>query len=268
MAVVFASDNYGHEEADNAGLNLPGNQDALIAAVAAANPRTVVVLNNNAAILMPWLNQVAAVFEGFYDGQGWGKAIAALLFGDANPSGNLPVTVPHVADRAAGRHRRAVARQRTARCSTRRASTSATAGTTREHRPAVPVRLRAVLHHVRLQQPARRRDRRQQATVTATVTNTGSRAGAEVAQLYVGHPAANGEPPHQLQGFQRVSLNPGASATVTFTLPMRAFAHWDTASGAWVASAGTYQILVGDSSRNLPLSGTETVPATVTVPIR
>jgi beta-glucosidase len=105
------------------------------------------------------------------------------------------------------------------------------------------------------------------ATVTATVTNTGSRAGAEVAQLYIGQPATNGEPPHQLQGFQRITLNPGASGTVTFTLPMRAFAHWDTTSNAWVATAGSYQILLGDSSRNLPLTGTESVPTTVTVPI-
>ncbi|MFC0440057.1 glycoside hydrolase family 3 C-terminal domain-containing protein [Kutzneria buriramensis] len=94
VAVVFASDNYRHEEADSASLNLPDNQDALISAVAAANPRTIVVLNDNSAILMPWLNQVAGVFEGFHDGQVWGKAVAALLFGDANPSGHLPVTFP------------------------------------------------------------------------------------------------------------------------------------------------------------------------------
>jgi len=92
VAIVFASDNYGHEEADNTSLNLPNNQDALISAVAAANPDTIVVLNDNSAILMPWLNQVTGVFEGFYDGQDWGAAIAALLFGDVNPSGKLPVT--------------------------------------------------------------------------------------------------------------------------------------------------------------------------------
>jgi beta-glucosidase len=94
VAIVFASDNYGHEEADNASLNLPNSQDALIAAVAAANPRTIVVLNDNSAILMPWLNQVAGVFEGFYDGQEYGQGIAALLFGDVNPSGKLPLTFP------------------------------------------------------------------------------------------------------------------------------------------------------------------------------
>ncbi len=101
-------------------------------------------------------------------------------------------------------------------------------------------------------------------TVTATVTNTGSRAGTEVAQLYVGDPAAVGEPPHQLKGFQRITLNAGASGTVTFTVPTHALAHWDTASNSWLATAGTYQILVGDSSRNLPLTGNLTVSSTVT----
>src|SRR6266568_1369698 len=96
VAIVFASDNYGHEEADNTSLNLPGNQDALISAVAAANPHTIVVLNDNSAILMPWLNQVAAVFEGFYDGQEWGQAIAALLFG-REPVRETAHHLPHLA---------------------------------------------------------------------------------------------------------------------------------------------------------------------------
>ena len=74
-----------------------------------------------------------------------------------------------------------------------------------------------------------------QATVTATVTNTGSRAGTEVAQLYVGDPASAGEPPHQLKGFQRITLNPGASGTATFTVSAHDLAHWDTTSSNWIA---------------------------------
>ena len=261
VAVVFASDNYGHEEADNTSLNLPNNQDALIAAVAAANPRTIVVLNNNAAILMPWLNQVAGVFEGFYDGQVWGKAIAALLFGDANPSGHLPVTFP--------------------------TSLSAVPANTPAQWPGVNG---AVQYSEGLQVGYRWYDAQNVAplfpfgfglsyttfsfgnlsvgqlvngrsTVTATVTNTGSRAGSEVAQLYVGDPGAAGEPPRQLKGFQRVSLNPGASTTVTFTVTARDLASWT--SNGWVAGAGSYQVLVGDSSRNLPLSGGLTVTSPI-----
>ncbi|GAA3437735.1 hypothetical protein GCM10018954_073490 [Kutzneria kofuensis] len=263
VAVVFASDNYGHEEADNASLNLPNNQDALISAVAAANPRTIVVLNNNAAILMPWLNQVAGVFEGFYDGQVWGQAIAALLFGDVNPSGHLPITFP--------------------------TSLSAVPANTPAQWPGVNG---AVQYSEGLQVGYRWYDAQNvtplfpfgfglsytsfsfsnlsvgalvngRSTVTATVTNTGSRAGTEVAQLYVGDPGSAGEPPHQLKGFQRVTLNPGASATVTFTLTARDLASWT--SNGWVAGAGNYQVLVGDSSRSLPLSGGLTVSSPIPV---
>jgi beta-glucosidase len=101
------------------------------------------------------------------------------------------------------------------------------------------------------------------ATVTATVHNTGTRAGTDVAQLYVSNPASDGEPPHQLKGFQRITLAAGASGTVTFQVKARDLAHWDTGSHTWKTTAGTYQILVGDSSRNLPLTGTLTAPASV-----
>ncbi|MGI5239198.1 discoidin domain-containing protein [Dactylosporangium sp. CA-139066] len=267
VAVVFASDNYGHEEGDNTSLNLPNNQDALIAAVAAANPRTVVVLNNNAAILMPWLNQVAGVFEGFYDGQGWGKAIAALLFGDANPSGHLPISFPTALSN--------MPTSTAAQWPGVNGQVQYSEGMQIGYRwydahnvaPLFPFGFGLSYTTFGFSNLHVNAISGNQATVTATVTNTGSRAGTEVAQLYVGHPAANGEPPHQLQGFQRITLNPGASGTVTFTLPMRAFAHWDDASQTWIASAGSYQILVGDSSRNLPLTGTETVATTVTVPL-
>jgi beta-glucosidase len=98
-----------------------------------------------------------------------------------------------------------------------------------------------------------------QSDVAATVTNTGTRAGTEVVQLYVGAPAANGEPPRQLKNFQRVTLNPGQAQTVHFTVTTRDLSIWDTASSAWRAPAGAYSIMVGDSSRNLPLTGTLTV---------
>jgi beta-glucosidase len=95
------------------------------------------------------------------------------------------------------------------------------------------------------------------ATVRATVTNTGGRTGAEVPQLYIGQPAANGEPPHQLKGYQKITLTPGQSQTVTFTLTPRDLAHWN--GSAWTTTPGAYGVFVGDSSRNLPLTGTITV---------
>ena len=237
--------------------------------MAAANPHTIVVLNDNSAILMPWLNQVAGVFEGFYDGQEWGTAIAALLFGDVNPSGKLPVTFPTSLTAVPGQHRRAVAgHQRPGavlrgpgrrlplvrRAERRRRCSRSGSGCPTPRSRYSNLQVGALSNG--------------QATVTATVTNTGSRAGTDVAQLYVGDPASAGEPPHQLKGFQRVTLNPGASATVTFTVTAHDLAHWDTASGTWLASAGSYQILVGDSSRNLPLSGTLSVPAAITASVQ
>ena len=93
VAVVFAAD-YNSEAFDRPSLSLPGDQDALISAVAAANPRTVVVLNTGGPVLMPWLGSVAGVIEAWYPGEEDGDAIAALLFGDVDPSGRLPVTFP------------------------------------------------------------------------------------------------------------------------------------------------------------------------------
>jgi beta-glucosidase len=264
VAIVFASDNYGHEEADNTSLNLPGNQDALISAVAAANPNTIVVLNDNSAILMPWLNQVAGVFEGFYDGQDWGQAIAALLFGDVNPSGHLPVTFPTSLS--------AVPASTTAQWPGTNGQVQYSEGLDIGYRwydatntaPLFPFGFGlsyTSFSYSNLQVGALSGNR---ATVTATVTNTGSRAGTDVAQLYVGDPAAAGEPPHQLKGFQRITLNPGASGTVTFTVTAHDLASWDTTSSNWIAQAGSYQILVGNSSRNLPLTGAITLNSAVT----
>ncbi|WP_225448085.1 ricin-type beta-trefoil lectin domain protein [Streptacidiphilus sp. P02-A3a] len=112
-----------------------------------------------------------------------------------------------------------------------------------------------------------------QATVTATVTNTGSRAGADVAQLYVSDPAASGQPPKQLEGFSRVSLQPGASQTVTFPLTQSNLRYWNSGSNAWATSTGSYGIDVGDSDASLPLTGTLPVtsaqlgqPVSVTAP--
>jgi beta-glucosidase len=262
VAIVFAADNYGHEESDNTTLNLPNNQDALIAAVAAANPNTIVVLNDNAAILMPWLNQVAGVFEGFYQGQEFGQAIAALLFGDVNPSGHLPITFPTSLTALPAN----TAAQWPGVNGTVQYSEGLDTGywwyDANNVTPLFPFGFGLSYTNFSFSNPQVGALNNGQATVT--VTNTGSRAGTEVAQLYVGDPASVGEPPHQLKGFQRITLNPGASGTVSLTVTAHDLAHWGTASGSWIASAGNYQIALGDSSRNLPLSGNLNNPTSVT----
>ena len=135
-------------------LACPASQDALIAAVAAANPRTAVVLNNGAPVLMPWVDQVAAILQMWYPGQEGADATMALIVGDASPGGRLPVTFPK-RSRTCRRTRRSGIQASTVTASTRKGSTSVIGGTTRKHRAAVPVRSRAELHRLRVLQPQR-----------------------------------------------------------------------------------------------------------------
>jgi beta-glucosidase len=262
VAIVFASNNYGNEGSDSSTIDLPGNQNALIAAVAAANPKTVVVLHTNSATTMPWLNSVAGVLEGFYPGQQVGTATAELLFGDVNPSGKLPVTFPKsLAD---------VPANTTAQWPGNGTNVQYSEGLNVGYRwyddkniaPLFPFGYGlsyTTFGFSNLQVGALSGGT---ATVSATVTNTGTRAGTEVAQLYVGAPVATGEPNHQLRGFQRVTLDPGQAKTVQFSLTAHDLAHW--VDSGWTTTAGAYQILVGDSSRTLPLTGTLTVASTIT----
>ncbi|MYS21579.1 beta-glucosidase [Streptomyces sp. DvalAA-14] len=269
VAIVFASDNYGNEEHDTTTLDLPNNggsttsQNDMIAQVAAANPHTIVVLDNNSAINMPWLSQVAGVFEAFYPGQQIGTAMAALIFGDVNPSGKLPVTFPKsLAD---------VPASTPAQWPGTNGQVQYSEGLNVGYKwydaknitPLFPFGFGlsyTSFGFSNLQVGALSGGN---STVHVTVTNTGSRAGTEVAQLYVGDPASTGEPVHQLRGYQRVTLNPGQAQTLTFTVATHDLAYWNTGTNNWTTAAGTYQILVGDSSRNLPVTGTLTVPTTV-----
>ncbi|MDN3353800.1 glycoside hydrolase family 3 C-terminal domain-containing protein [Actinomadura sp. DC4] len=257
VPIVFAT--YPQNEgSDNTSIDLPGQQNQLISSVAAANPKTIVVLHTGSAVTMPWLNQVAGVLEGWYSGQEVGNALAAILFGDVSPSGKLPVTFPaSLAD---------VPAHTTAQWPGNGTQVQYSEGLKVGYRwydaqnitPLFPFGYGlsyTTFGFSNLQVGALGSSG---ATVTATVTDTGARAGAEVAQLYVGDPASTGEPVHQLKGFQRVDLQPGQSQTVHFTVTAHDLAHWADPSG-WTTTPGTYQILVGDSSRNLPLSGSVNV---------
>ncbi len=264
VAIVFASNNYGNEGSDQSSIDLPGNQNALISAVAAANPNTIVVLNTNSATTMPWLGAVKGVFEGFYPGQMFGTAIAELLFGDVNPSGKLPVTFPNsLADVPA--HTTA---QWPGNGTNVQYSEALKVGyrwyDSQNITPLYPFGFGLSYTNFAFSNLSVGALSGGQATVTATVTNTGSRAGTEVVQLYTGAPAAVGEPPKNLKKFARVTLNPGQAQPVSFTLTAHDLAHWDTASNSWVATAGAYPVYLGNSSRGAPLTGSLTVPTTVT----
>ncbi|MFD1535444.1 beta-glucosidase [Nonomuraea guangzhouensis] len=248
VALVFVNDSIS-EGSDRDSLALPGDQDQLIEAVAAANPRTVVVLNTGTPSLMPWLNRVAGVLQAWYPGQEYGNAVAAVLFGDVNPSGRLPLTFP-----ADDRQGPDVAFGFPGDGTTVRYDEGLNVGyrwyDARHQRPLFPFGhglsytafgydgLRADSHAVRVR-----------------VTNTGPRAGAETAQLYLGFPGSAGEPPQQLKGFQKVWLRPGQSTVVTFPLDGAALSTWSPAAKGWIAAHGSFTVAVGASSRDLRVTG-------------
>jgi beta-glucosidase len=255
-AIIFVNLPEG-EESDLTTLNLSSTDESLIQQVAAANPNTIVVLNSGGPVVMPWLNSVAGVFANWYPGQAVGNAMAALIFGTANPSGKLPLTFPSSLSQ--------VPAQTQAQWPGTSTGVTYSEGVKIGYRwyqaqnitPAFPFGFGLSYTNFSFSNlSVGAFNANGTATVTATVTNTGSRAGAEVAQLYVSDPAASGNPPQQLAGFQRVSLNPGQSATVSFPLTIHNLANWSTTDNQWEAQAGTYGISVGDSSANRPLSAT------------
>jgi beta-glucosidase-like glycosyl hydrolase len=245
------------EETDLTTLDLSATDESMISQVAAANPNTIVVINSGGPVVMPWLGSVAGVFENWYGGQETGAAMAALIFGTVNPSGKLPLTFPSSLSQ--------VPAQTTAQWPGTSTGPVYSEGVKVGYRwyqsqnitPMFPFGYGlsyTTFSFSNLSVGAFNANGR--ATVTATVTNTGSKAGSDVAQLYVSDPAASQDPPEQLAGFQRVTLNPGQAATVTFPLTIHNLADFSPADNAWEAQAGTYGISVGDSSASRPLSGT------------
>ena len=264
-AVVVVSDDTETEAADRPGLGLPSAQDELISAVAAANPRTVVVIDAGAPVTMPWLGQVAAVVDAWYPGESNGAALASVLYGATDPSGHLPVTFPRSLSQVP-------------------ASTPAQfpgVGGQVQYSEGIDVGYRwydarnltplfpfgyglsytsFAFSDLRVS-PSQLAGRGAPVTVTARVTNTGPVTGSEVAQLYLGDPAAAGEPPRQLKGFQKVTLRPGQSAEVSFTVDRHDLSYWNDSANGWVVPDGGFRVYVGDSSAlsSLPLRGGFTV---------
>jgi beta-glucosidase len=272
-AVVVVSDDTESEATDRLSLSLPSAQDELIAAVAAANPHTVVVIDAGAPVTMPWLNQVAGVVDAWYPGQSSGTALASVLFGQTDPSGHLPVTFPQSLSQVPA----STTAQFPGNGTTVQYSEGLDVGyrwySAQDLTPLFPFGYGLSYTSFRFSglQVTRAIQGTQDVRVSATVTNTGSRSGADVAQLYVTFPASAGEPPRQLKGFQRVSLAPGRSERVTFTLSPSDLQWFDTSApgasatgGGWSQSAGAYQVYVGDSSAlaGLPLRGGFTVTST------
>jgi beta-glucosidase len=266
-AVVVVSDDTQTEAADRLSLALPSAQDELISAVAAANPHTVVVVQSGAPVTMPWLSSVSSVLDDWYPGQTDGTALANVLFGHSNPSGHLPVTFPQSLAQVPA----STQQQWPGVGGNVQFSEGLDIGyrwyDDRNLTPLFPFGYGLSYTSFRysdLQIQPSPDGATGDVTVSATVTNTGSRAGADVAQLYLNDPAGVGEPPRQLAGFQRVSLAAGESRQVTFEVTPRSEEWWDATANGWSSSPGAYGVYVGDSSAlsDLPLSGSFTLATT------
>jgi beta-glucosidase len=255
VAVVFAGD-FNSEAFDRPTLSLPGDENALIAAVAAANPRTVVVLNTGGPVLMPWLASVAGVIEGWYPGEQDGTAIAALLYGDVDPSGRLPITFP-TSDAQADISSLA---QWPGVDLTSVYTEGLEVGYRYDHangiQPLFPFGYGLSYTRFTLGGLSVTRSGAGY-SVTVDVTNSGTRTGTEVPQAYLTFPASAGEPPAQLAAFSAVTLGADQTRAVTLFVPGTAFQTYQT--GAWSTVPGTYTLSVGESSSDLPL--TSAVPA-------
>jgi beta-glucosidase len=253
IAVVFANDAQG-EGMDRTSLSLPGDQDQLISAVAKANHRTIVVLNTGGPVLMPWLHQVGGVLEAWYPGQEFGTAIAAVLFGDADPAGRLPVTFP-----ASDIQGPAPA--------TKPARYPGVNGTVRYdegldvgyrwydatgQRPLFPFGYGLSYQDFAVSGVSASYDRASgSATVVARVTNRSSWPGPATLELYLVSPRAAQEPPKQLKGYASVELAAGQSRLATFRLSASDLAYYDQARGRFTVAPGSYTVLVGTSSADL-----------------
>ena len=270
VAVVFAGlpDSYESEGYDRPHMRLPECQNRLIEAVAQANANTVVVLHNGSPVEMPWLPKVKAVLEAYLGGQAVGIATVRVLYGDVNPSGHLAETFPvKLSDNPSYLF-------------------YGGEGDEADYREGVFVGYRyydrkeqdvlfpfghglsyTTFAYSSLRLSAQRITDQETLTATVTVTNTGSRAGKTVVQLYVGDPVSSVfRPVRELKGFEKVELQPGESKEVTFTLGKRAFAYWNTQLHDWYVESGDFTIEIGQSSRRIEVSAVVQVETTAQLP--
>jgi beta-glucosidase len=261
VAIVFATE--WATEAMDTTLRLPDGQDALIAAVAAAQPRTVVVLETGNPVLMPWLDDVGAVVEAWYPGSEGGKAIAAVLFGETNPCGRLPITFPAAeadlphpklagADLPVDQHGNPepfdveylegsdVGYRWFARTGAK---------------PLFPFGFG--LSYASFRYGGLQVEGSETIAASFELTNTGDRAGTEVAQLYLA--AAPGRAQQRLLGWARATLQPGETRRLTVQADRRLLANWDVAAHAFLIAGGEYRVFVGSDAATTTLEGAANV---------
>ncbi len=268
VAVIFAGlpNTIETEGADREDMDMPANQNELIAAVAAVQPNTVVVLHGGAPVAMPWISRVPALLNMYLGGEDVGAAEAALLFGEANPSGKLPETYPvQLQDNPSYLN-------------------FPGEGGKVDYREGIFVGYRyydaknmqvlfpfghglsyTSFAYSGLTLDKAKMDDSETLTVRCRVKNIGAVAGKEVVQLYVHDVESTvNRPPHELKGFAKVSLEPGEEKELCFTLGKRAFAYYDVDCKDWYVESGSFEIEIGASSRDIRLKAEVTVESTTT----
>ncbi len=232
-------------------MDLTGRQNELIAAVAQANPKTIVVLNVGSPVTMPWANDVAAIVLAYYPGMDGAISLTNILCGEVNPSGKLTVTYPHaLKDTPAFNNypgQRNVVYGEGIFVGYRHYDY-------REVEPLFPFGhglSYTTFEYSEWTMPEVVK-RGETVKMYVKVKNTGAVAGKEVAQLYVRDVQASVQRPvKELKGFAKVALQPGEEKTVAFELNERALAYYDPDRQAWVAEPGEFEVLIGSSSRDI-----------------
>lgn len=256
-AVIFAGlpDSFESEGYDRAHMKLPRCQNRLIGEILKVQPETVVVLHNGSPVEMPWLSDVKGLLEAYLGGQAIGKALANILFGKTNPSGKLAETMPY-------------------KLSDNPSYLCFGDGENVDYREGIFVGYRyydakempvafpfgyglsyTSFSYSNLKVDKEKMQDTDTLTVTVDVTNTGSREGKEIVQLYVSDLTRSARRPvKELKGYDKLSLKPGETKTASFTLGYRSFAWYSTDIHDWYAAAGDYEILIGASSRDIRLT--------------
>jgi beta-glucosidase len=262
VAVVFVYQ-WTSEDMDLPNLSLPENQDAMIEQVAAANPRTIVVLETGTAVTMPWLNQARGVLEAWYAGSKGADAVANILFGEVNPSAKLPMTFPRSEGdlphpklvtpppEEHGRRKADEARP-TFEVHYDEGLKVGYKWYDAENKPVL-FPFGFGLSYTTFRYSGLRVSTGSETTVSFTVKNTGDRAGEEIAEVYAALPAGAEEPPKRLVGWDKVHLNAGESKEVSVPVKTLYLSIYDEASDSWKLVPGTYTFMVGGSSQDLPL---------------
>ena len=272
VAVVFATQ-WNMESIDAGDLSLPQGQDQLIAAVAAANPNTIVVLETGNPVLMPWLKDVGAVVEAWYAGAKGGEAIADVLFGDVNPSGRLPITFPASEDQLPNRRIAGFGYVGPGFGDSPEAIAEKSKGFEAPHPEGSDIGYRWYarkgfkplfafghgLSYTSFKYGALKITGGDTVTASFDVTNTGARAGTDVPQVYL--TARSDRPELRLLGWNRVELAPGETKRVTVTADRRLLADFDIKAGKWRIDAGRYDVAVGASAAVLDVKASAKLKA-------